>query len=352
MNTEEVLQEKVAYKKYSEVEEMLRIAPELHATPYGVDSLLSRAVTDGNKQFVQFWIDNKFDVNITVPGLQRNALAKAISKGQYEIAELLLKAGINPNCEMNRPLITAITSREADCLHYLRLLHRFGADFEQNFPNSVTNEESLSLLDWAQRFQRQEAVQFIRSVIETSDSGFVLPDKKDYGLGRQVSNMGGYAGNVPYSALSFLADNTHSWATCGLSSVSHKVDPTISKCARFELYVQSIQDDSVKLENRAGDLLESVAQALISVNEWRGHPLTFLSLATAVGSWGNGEDVCHIMLFSDKFICSDSIALVRIVPVYKSELLYHNDFGAPSFMSKLEEKNVPNFLSFDREAAA
>ena len=117
-------------------------------------SLFLFYVRQNNIPYVRDILKNRFNINITVDSYGNNGLFASLSNKYYEMIELLLQNGANPNCSSNTTLGYFLSEFcNSPILDYMDikivlLLLRYEADPDIKLGNYLTGREILKCFNY------------------------------------------------------------------------------------------------------------------------------------------------------------------------------------------------------------
>ena len=329
----------------------------------------------GNIAMMQLLLDLGFNVNALSGKEQSSALVNAVSQGHYEMAELLLRNGANPN--LDRPLISALNINSADTkMAFVKLLVEQGCDVNRLYDLYGDASKGFTALDWT---KDPEVVAYLRSkgakkATELSGEApkpAVTVDVLDEVVQYFQENCGDVAPRslieivptgfpVAIHVIPPAGNRTHlTLFTTGLSSKRMDVPSRWSSFAYAEVFIELPGDwkyDSPEAQwHWPVEWLRRIAQYPHDNNTTLGGPFTIIANDDPPKPLApNTQFTCLLILAEKSFQRKDreTVQLYRVVPLYTDERDLELREGAPALMRAFDRSDVPFVVDVGRRSVA
>ncbi|MDB5388388.1 MAG: Ankyrin [Planctomycetaceae bacterium] len=377
-----------------QVKALLKEHPELIGYSNDISgNWITEAVTVQNKELIEWFLDQKLDVNFASDNGCSSPLSVAIGRCSespkgMEIVRLLLERGADPNLKRTRNTIGALNCKQPELrLPLLKLLVKHGVNVNSVFTVFGDKNNLFTALDWAS----DDCADYLRSVgaktaTELKAAGPAKPEKpagkksaaeqvvdyftREVGPVQMKSLMEIVPAGTPISVHVIPAAKDRPFITLfttGLSAQKMNVpqvdDAKVKKYLKdyefAELYIQLPADwkydrlDDPDL-NWPIMQLRRLGKHPHESDSWLGAPATVISRDPVEPLAPNSKFDALLLLPDKKFknTSGDTVQLYRLVPLYPEERQLEAKSGLPALMRALDKIKTPMIVDMTRKNAA
>lgn len=324
-------------------------------------------------------LDRGFDPNLLSPD-RKTCLWEAIIKEEFDVAELLLQHGADPNCNASkcRLLLAALNrpDHESRC-RFVRLLVEHGIDVNHIFDLYGDPENLFTALDWAK--DQPNIAEYLRSkgaktaaeltgepmladvVLEPAAAALEVlqffETNQNGTVNRSFSDTLPGASSVEMHVIPATPERQYiTLFTTGVSSAA--AEPT-AEYAVAEFYMLlppdwQIDDDLNADWNWPLLWLQKIGNHTIEHGDWPALPVAFVANEEPPEQLAPNTQLSCLMTTANKsFVRSDgkTVHLHQVVPIYASEREYELVHGLPALMQAFDRADVPFVVDITRPPA-